>query len=267
MKDKITWETVNGYVDGELPPRDAAEVAKAVATDPELAEYVSMLSSLKAAVAHSTDGLTRDLDLTLTSKKSKKSKWILWAAGFATVLLLGALMSALVLKPNLFYPASGVQLAEIIHTEWLKSEFEHSASKHRAVLKESLQGLYLDAYIPDLNKVNLSFSGIRRVVTRGVEGLHIGYVGPRGCMVSLVVFKNHIRLSDKLSYFRAGGRPVYGWRVGTTGFYLLAHKMDPYRVETIAEVVRELTRARLPLDPPSIIALNDARASSEPCLT
>ncbi len=267
MKDKITWEIVNGYVDGELAPREAAEVAKAVATDPEIAEYVSMLSSLKAAVAYSTDGVARNIDLSPTTKKSKKFGWLPWAAGIATLLILGALMSALVVKPNLLYPASGVQLAEMIHTEWLKSEYERPTSKDRALLKATLEGLYLDAYVPDLTKVNLSFSGIRRVTAQGVEGVHIGYVGPRGCMVSLVVFKNHIRLSEKISYFRAGGRPVYGWRVGTTGFYLLAHKMDPYRVDSIAEVVHELTRARLPLDPQSVIALNDARASSEPCVT
>jgi anti-sigma factor RsiW len=89
MKDKITWETINRYVDGELPPRDVAEVAKAVAADPEYAEQISVLSSLKAAVAHSTDGLDRHVNLALSRKAKLKNTLIFLAASLATVLLLG----------------------------------------------------------------------------------------------------------------------------------------------------------------------------------
>ena len=266
MTDKLSWETINRYVDGELSPRDAAEVAKAVATDPEFADQVSVLSSLKAAVAQSTDGLRRDLDL---SEARKKKTWIPWAAGFAAVLLACTLMSILVLKSGLLQPASGIRLAQAIHSEWLNAQPMQRDPKHKDLLQTTMVGLDLDAYVPDLSKVDLSFSGIRKVTTQGVEGLHIGYLGPSGCMVSLVVFRNHIRLSKELSYFKLStdGRPIYGWRVGTTGFYLLAHKMDPGRLHTIAEVVHRLTRARLPLDPTSVIALNDARTTGQPCLS
>jgi hypothetical protein len=267
MKDKISWETINQYVDGELPPRDAAEVAKAVAINPEYAEQVAVLSSLKAAVAHSTDGLGARIKFGQPRKTRLRTTWIPLAASLATVLLLGSLMSVLVLKTDFIYPVSGMRLAEAIHTEWLDSHAQQSNSHNEVLLKTTLEGLYLDAYVPDLSKVDLSFSGIRRVMTRGVEGVHIGYVGPSGCMVSLVVFRNHIRLPKDIAYFKASKRPVYGWRVGKTGFYLLAHKMDSGRLYEIAKVVHRLTRIRLPLDPLSVIALQDARASSEPCIT
>ncbi len=188
-------------------------------------------------------------------------------ASLATVLLLGSLMSVLVLKTDFLYPVSGLRVAEVIHTEWLESHARQSNSRHEALLKTTLEGLYLDAYVPDLSKVDLSFSGIRRVNTQGVEGVHIGYAGPSGCMVSLVVFRNHIRLPKDIAFFKTGGRPVYGWRVGRTGFYLLAHKMDTDRLYEIAKVVHRLTRIRLPLDPHAVIALKDARAASEPCVT
>jgi hypothetical protein len=267
MKERIGWETINQYVDGELPPRDAAEVAQAVATDPEYAEQVAVLSSLKAAVAHSTDGLGAKIKFRQPRKTKLRHTWIPLVASLATVLLLGSLMSILVLKTDFIYPVSGMRLAEAIHTEWLDSRAQQSDSGHEALLKTTLEGLYLDAYVPDLSKVDLSFSGIRRVTTHGVEGVHIGYMGPSGCMVSLVVFRNHIRLPEDIAYFKASERPVYGWRVGKTGFYLLAHKMDSSRLYKIAKVVHRLTRIRLPLDPQSIIVLRDARTSSEPCVT
>ncbi len=267
MKDKISWETINQYVDGELPPRDAAEVAKAVASDPEYAEQIAVLSSLKAAVAHSTDGLGAKIKFGRSKGTRIKNTWIPLAASLATVLLLGSLMSVLVMKTDFIYPVSGMRVAEAIHTEWLDSHARQSGSHHEALLKTTLEGLYLDAYVPDLSKVDLSFSGIRRVTNRGVDGVHIGYVGPSGCMVSLVVFSNHIRLPKDIAYFKASGRPVYGWRVGKTGFYLLGHKMDANRLSEIAKVVHRLTRIRLPLDPQSVIALKDARTSSEPCVT
>jgi hypothetical protein len=176
-------------------------------------------------------------------------------------------MSVLVLKTDVIYPVSGMRLAEAIHTEWLVSHSQQSDSHHEALFKTTLEELYLDAYLPDLSKVDLSFSGIRRLTTSGVDGVHIGYVGPSGCMVSLVVIRNHIRLSKDIAYFKASGRPVYGWRVGKAGFYLLAHKMDSDRLYEIAKVVHRLTRIRLPLDPQSVITLKDARTSSEPCIT
>lgn len=267
MKDKISWETINRYVDGELSPRDAAEVAKAVATIPAYANQVAVLSSLKAAVSDSTDGLGAKIKFGQPRMTRLKHTWMPLAASLAAVLLLGSLMSVLVLKTDIIYPISGMRLAEVIHTEWLNSHARQSDSRHEALLKTTLEGLYLDAYVPDLSKVDLSFSGIRRVTNRGVNGVHIGYVGPSGCMVSLVVFRNHIRLPTEIAYLRASGRPVYGWRVGKTGFYLLAHKMDANRLYEIAQVVHRLTRIRLPLDPQSVIALKDARAASEPCIT
>ncbi len=267
MKDSISWETINQYVDGELSPRGAAEVAKAVAIDPEYAEQVAVLSSLKAAVAHSTDGLAAKIDVGRPKNTKPTNTWLPLAASLATVLLLGSLMSVLVLKTDFIYPVSGMHLADALHTEWLDSHAQRPDTHHEALLKTTLDGLYLDAYVPDLSKVELTFSGIRKVSARGVDGVHIGYVGPSGCMVSLVVFRNHTRLPEDVAYFKTSGQPVYGWRVGKAGFYLLAHKMDAGRLYEIAKVVHRLTRIRLPLDPQSVITLKDARASSEPCIT
>ncbi len=263
MKDPVTWETVNSYVDGELSATQAAEVAKAVAINPRLADRVAMLSSLKAVIAHSTDGLRRDIKFDGT--KPARS-WALWAAGLAAVLVLGTLFSVLVMRSSFVYPVSGVRIAGLVHTEWLTSQTVPRGTQHPEFLQTALDGIYVDAYVPDLSKVDLTFSGIRRLSASDIEGLHVGYAGPRGCMVSLVVIRNHIQLSSRLSLFQDNGQSVYGWRVGTTGFYLLAHKMDPQRLATVANVVHGLTRSRLPLDSQAVIVLNDARASSQPCV-
>ena len=47
----MRWEQLNAYVDGELPPDEAADVAEAIAREPVLAREVAALTALKASVA------------------------------------------------------------------------------------------------------------------------------------------------------------------------------------------------------------------------
>jgi anti-sigma factor RsiW len=48
--DGISWEVLNAYVDEELPPHAAAEVAAAVARDPSTAARVATLARLRSTV-------------------------------------------------------------------------------------------------------------------------------------------------------------------------------------------------------------------------
>jgi len=153
-----------------------------------------------------------------------------------------------------------------VHRNWLEQETRPVDPGVQQASAQDL-GLQIDAYVPDLTKVNLAFSGVRRISSGKFKGMHIGYQGPSGCMVSLVVLNNTVGLSDELAYFERDGHLLYGWQVKQTGFYLLAYKMDPARASEVARVVNRLTRKRLPLDHDSIVALNEAKSVSKPCLT
>ena len=258
-------EILSAYVDGELSASENAEIANAVAVDSELARQVAILSSLKAAMAAGDCGLKESFDIDLDSpvKKQRRFTWVAVLAGIVTVSIL---LTTLILTSDSLLPNQGIQLAEEVHESWLEEQSKSASPEFQKSSSLALDRLQIDAYVPDLTKVNLAFSGIRKVSSGKSEGVHIGYKGPSGCMVSLVVLSNTIGLSPELAYFEKGEHFLYGWQVRKTGFYLLAYKMDPSRLVKVARVINRLTRERLPLDPESIIALKDARSTSKPCL-
>ncbi len=264
MKSQYNLETLNAYVDRELSANENAEVANAIALDPELARQFATLSTLKAtlAAANCSHDELYDIDL---SRKDKT--WLPWIAASVITIALGAIIGWLISVNNLLLPIDGIQLAEKVHTEWLEKNLSAGGHNLQQVSAEDLDSLRMLAYVPDLSGVNLAFSGVRKISTGKTNGMHIGYLGPSGCMVSLIVLNKPMGLSDELASFESNQHLLYGWQVDQTVFYLLAYKMDPPRLAKVARVVNKLTRERLPLDPESIIALNQARSASKPCLT
>lgn len=263
MNFHCNLETLNAYVDGELSARDNAEVANAVSLDRELARQVATLSSLKATTASAGCSLEEPIDLDVSDNEKT---WLPWAAAFLILIASGAGLATFILSNSALLPAQGLQLAEEIHKDWLR---ENSAAVDRPPQQITVHDpgqLLIDAYVPDLTEVNLAFSGVRRISSGEFKGMHIGYQGPHGCKVSLVVLNNAIGLSAELAHFERGKQLLYGWQVKQMGYYLLAYKMDPARLAAVARVVNKLTRERLPLDPESVIALKEARSSSKPCV-
>lgn len=265
MSSEYGSEILSAYVDGELSATENAEIANAIAVDAELAQQVAILSSLKAAVAAGDCGLKESFDIDLDGpvKKQRKYTWVAVVAGIVTVSIL---LATLILSSDSLLPNQGIQLAEEVHKSWLEEQSKSFSLEFQRSSFVALDHLQIDAYVPDLSKVNLAFSGIRKISSGKSKGVHIGYQGPSGCMVSLVVLNNTVGLSPELAYFEKGEHVLYGWQVKKTGFYLLAYKMDPSRLVKVARVVNRLTRERLPLDPESIIALKDARSTSKSCL-
>ena len=263
MKSNYNLETLNAYVDGELSAKDNANVANAIALDPELARQLATLSTLKATLGAANCSLDElyDIDLPSTEKT-----WLPWVAASVVAVALGAILAWLIIGNNLLLPIDGIELAEKTHSEWLEDSTSTTSNNLQQITLRDLDYLHINAYVPDLSGVNLAFSGIRKISSGKSRGMHIGYQGPSGCMVSLIVLNKPMGLSDELASFERDQHLLYGWQVKQTVFYLLAFKMDPQRLAKVARVVNKLTRERLPLDPESIIALNQARSASRPCL-
>ena len=76
MNTRCNWETLNAYIDSELSVRENAEVANAIALDPELARQVATLSSLKATLASASCSLGEPIDLELPGNEKT---WLPWA--------------------------------------------------------------------------------------------------------------------------------------------------------------------------------------------
>jgi anti-sigma factor RsiW len=263
MNYHFTLETLNAYADGELSARENAEVANAIALDPKLAQQVATLSSLKATLASISCDQQEPLRVDLPGREKPKLSWVAAIAGFIAI---AAVMATLLFKDASLLPNQGLELAEQAHKGWLKEATTPvDPSLHQASALV-IDQLLIDAYVPDLSKVNLTFNGVRRISSGESRGIHVGYQGPKGCMVSLVVLNNTVGLSDELAYFERDGHLLYGWQVQQTGFYLLAYKMDPVRASEVARVVNRLTRHRLPLDLEAMVALNEAKIESKPCL-
>ncbi len=263
MKPHYNLETLNAYVDGELSAKENADVANAIALDPELARQFATLSTLKATLGAANCGHDEFYDIDLPSAEKT---WLPWVAASVVAVALGAILAWLIMGNNLLLPIDGIELAEKVHTEWLEDSTSITNHELQQVTLRDLDYLHTNAYVPDLSGVNLAFSGIRKIASGKSRGMHIGYQGPSGCMVSLIVLNKPIGLSDELASFERDQQLLYGWQVKQTVFYLLAFKMDPQRLAKVARVVNKLTRERLPLDPESIIALNQARSASKPCL-
>lgn len=263
MSSELNWQTLNAYVDGELSAREAAEVADAVTQDPEIARQVALLTSLKASVAATQPRF--DAGLIGVAPRRRRKRLSPLAVAAAVLVFIGGL--AVVLAPNthLMPPPAGIALAESLHLEWLRSLDDEQRSQEAQVLKSSLDSLRLDAYIPDLSQVQLEFNGVRRAGSEKGTGLHVGYRGPSGCRVSLVIFPGREGGMTELKRHERNGLPVYQWTAGRSSFHLLAYSMDPTRFEQVAQVVYRLTRNRLPLDSHSILAMTKARAESRPC--
>ena len=204
MSSRFSPEILNAYVDGELSASERACVANAIASDPDLARQVASLSSLKASMIAADCGVSEAFDIDLESPARRRSS-VRWVAATAAILITGALVATLILNGASLLPDEGLRLARKVHESWLLQQ-ERPETRQRGKTFVTLpKDLLIDAYVPDLTRVDLVFSGVRRVSAGSFGGMHIGYQGPNGCKVSLVVLDKTIGLSPDLARFEKTG--------------------------------------------------------------
>jgi anti-sigma factor RsiW len=261
MDHDETWAALNAYVDGELPPAEAAVIAEAIARDRALAEQAALLTSLKAAVGecHETVDAKRAL-----ARYHRGRRRLAWAAAF----LIGAFLASFFVMVD-FQDPTGASLlaARAVHEQWVKTGPGIPSPSAGERLKTSLTDLDLAAYVPDLSAAKLRFAHLRQVPMATGKGLHIGYLGSHGCMVSLVVAPDAGDLEETLVLYDSARGPTYGWRVGDYGYFLMGDKMAPARLSVIAEILLMATRERAVIGEPMLLALRRSREANPPCMT
>ncbi|MFN4129403.1 MAG: hypothetical protein ACK4GC_06265 [Paracoccaceae bacterium] len=260
----VTDEALSAYVDGALSQDEAARVARAAATIPDIAKRIAVLHQLKASVAGMADDVVLiNLPRTVAPAPLKNAATLGLAAtavaGFVTIsafwfinehfgpetfatgeTFLGAHnapLSDLIVSHDAWIATGDSELGTGPNTDWLQDVMQATglAMVHHAILPGSA----------------------------GTPGQHFAFVGPNGCRLSLFEVVLHDALTGGLGISINDGLLAASWTEADRGFALVARNMNHGRFMTIAEALHDASRHRGPVGEPALARLHQAR---QPCL-
>ena len=249
---KPDFETLNAYVDGELEPPAAAAVARAAAEDAGIAEQVAKLHAMKAAVRNAYD--TPPI-ITIYPSRPKFSRLAggALAAGLAVAVVAGGLWLGIDEFGQPAAPGNVFAAALNNHDHWTSEPVKFQPIEVAAGFT-----------LPDLMLSGLRVETVETDVTlNGIPATHIGYVGHKGCHLSLYVLlmKGVVDVGD---YSNDDPLHAESWMIGNTTYLAVARRMDPVRFTTISHALRLATEKGIPLDQRVRTALAKAH---QPCVS
>ncbi len=246
-KNRPDTATINAYVDGELETAAAANVAQAVAADPQLAAMVAKLHAMKSAVG---EAFINGEVIAVTHHKPLLSRTSMWAAAACLVVA--------VIGSGLWYGvtqrSSGDVIAQALveHDNWLV--------KPRVAEKNIINTAAL--VTPDLTPAGLTLSGVQKNIPLGDNlGQRYAYVGTRGCKLSLFVSEQDYAFEGIGNTARPDAL-ITKWAVANRGFLLVARSMNQERFAVIAKALEAATARAVALDEPMRLAMIQSR---KPC--
>lgn len=257
---KPSWTDINAYVDGELEPEAAADVARTVADDRTVAGQVAALARLKAVSAEVMAVPPEMLPaLRVGRSPPPRRRWRPAAAAAAVVLALAAgAFWGNARQPD---PA-GAWLDRVgeRHARWLAADAEPAPAAGPAATAVR-SGFGTDA-IPDLGAMRLAVAHVATSTLDGRPVLYVGYVGVRGCRLGLWVGPAPAELPSGLVEHREDGTRILSWRVGDTGYAAVARGMDANRLRAVADRLQTLSRG----SDKTRLAGTAGEAGAAPCL-
>jgi anti-sigma factor RsiW len=251
------WERLNAYVDGELGPAEAAEVAAAIARDRELAARVASLTRLKA-VASSLPPQHVPPPAPLLRAPTRRRNLMLPAAA-ALVLLILAAIAGWSWLPGPHQANRWLAQAAAAHQAWIDGT---APSRAPAQALAALASGKL-VHIPDLSDAHLSLVQLSAQPDAG--SVFLGYRGIHGCQVGLWIGSAPPDLDPQPLAVASGDIAGYAWRFGETGYALLAQGMDPDRLKLLAEAVAKIVSRDDALDQEIRAALHNSSVIGAPC--
>ena len=244
-KRRADIETLNAYVDGELPAGEAAAVAAEIAGDPRTGQVVANLHGMKAAVATAFDIGGPEL------RVAPRPRPLMKPAVAACLLLAAGAIAWFVLTAN----SGGSSLADRalkVHDAWQPPTAERT---------EPASYPY-GPTVPDLTAAGLRIDAVQPTVRLGpVEALRVAYVGSRGCRLSFYAFDAQ-KAAPETASRRDEDALVERWSVGDHGYLLVARKMNADRFDVIAAALRQSTERAAPVSGGMRTAMSQAR---QPC--
>ena len=251
-QSEVSWQRLNAYVDGELSAREKAAVAEDIAGDPSLARAVALLQGVKAELS--------EFPGKAPARQRRGGRFSLpfvpWLSAACLALLIAG---GAILASQLTTPETSPLLAQ--HQEWADTARPGGApTPYTGVAKA-----FFAPQLPSLEPFGLRLDRAGLVsLADGEEALHAGYVGQRGCRISLFLLPPD-SASDSLALpteiLQASGQ-AGSWR-----YRLLAQDMDSARFALIAAALDEQLRLVAPLSEESRLAYEDNPAARAPCFT
>lgn len=249
-RGKPGWEELNGYVDGELAPAAAAEVAHAAARDEVVALRIAKLHAIKGAL---NDAYTQNQVIIAIPPQARYRHWPLsLAVGF--VLTIAIFAAGLVLHKSADDRPSLV--AEVLA--------KHEAWRQQAVITSENINTSMPLQLPDFTAAGFSAVLFDRFPSaEGISITQIGYVGRHGCRLSLFIAPagaGHVQpelVSDDKILFAA-------WSTPSNTYFAVAKGLNRTRFAVITDALRDATTYTAPLDNSMRIALANAH---QPCTT
>jgi anti-sigma factor RsiW len=247
---------LGAYVDGELDVEERARIAEAAARDPEVARQIMVLSRLKSAVSALPDEVPMELPAI-----PARRHWISGIAAGLLSLMIGATAYWIFVQGNPS-PGGKADLASIVHQTW--SAAGQAQNIDRGAVLAAAPAHLLRSYVPDLQAAKLRLVYFEVLENEGGPALVAGYVGSRGCRVTIVVSENGGG-GDILDIRVDGGLISARWRVGPLAYAILAKGMARQRFRLLAASVFEASMKAAPMSRRTQVALARSRAESKPC--
>ena len=256
------WTSLNAYVDGELDAAAAADVAAAIARDPELAAHVAALARLKAATK--AQGAA---PASIPSPPERRHSRRLalpsaLAAGFAAILLAAGVAWSILGHPQ---EPAWLRPAASAHEQWLAAPAGVARAGRISeddLLREArAAGI---AGVPDLAEAQLRTVW---VATTENAGLYVGYIGIHGCRLGLWVGNPVRETPRELASLMLPGLTAYAWQAGGRAYVVVARGMDADRLNLLARTIEHLTRQGQRLDDGTRTALREAPLTGSACAT
>ncbi len=256
--ERLSWTTLNAYVDGELEPDQAAQVAAALADDREAAAQVATLTKLRATVKTASP-MPAPPPFVLPPARPRAARWLPWAAAACFALLIGAASLGIGQRP-----AAGSSLSAAIaaHQLWLAQSPPGTTPRLGVELAGAEAGALPDLTLASLRLVHLSLDPAGR---RG-GGMLAGYVGPNGCRVGLWIAPVEAALPLQPAVQDRDGLLVRAWRGERASYALLGRGIDPARLDGIAALVARITRDEPGVPREQVAALTEARSVGPACI-
>ncbi|MEZ5830812.1 MAG: anti-sigma factor [Dongiaceae bacterium] len=255
----IGWERLNAYVDRELAPAEAAEVAAAIARDPDLAARAATLSGLKAGVA----GADLLADAAPPPAPVPRNP-----AGARMAVIAAIVVFALIAAGALWHwlapaAAEDAWLADAVagYESWLAAD---AGQPGDARIRLSVQEQQAEQ-VPDLSAAKLTLVHVSLAPAGEGSGLFLGYEGIHGCRLGLWIGATDAALNDQPAAISSGALTGYAWRVDKASYALLSRGMDMERLKLFAQAVSRITHQQQRLDDAARVALSMTTGVGAPC--
>lgn len=255
---------LNAYVDGELPPDEAAILADLVARDAGLARRVAALADLKAGVAGLAAPEAPDIPHAsgagcrrIAGARASGGRAGMLAAGLAVAALLGWVFVPPPQtggEPSALEPAGAVAVPAAVvalHDAWVADRAAGATPAQEPRAPAWMRSLL------EANGLQLRH-GAPVMLAPDVPGLHYAFVGPNACKLSLI--ESAARDGASAMVLNAdGGLQTATWESGAHGYVMVARNMNRARFATIAAAVHAATETRALAEGELLAAMAGAR--------